>query len=88
MINKILKSIVAIALTYGLFLVGEHITLLYKGDASLQTPYYTRMDEGATPQSKPFVYLISYADGPPIYFKNQMGLTHTALNKGFDQFIL
>ena len=69
------KVAYTLALAYGLFLVCEHVTLLYKGDASLQTPYYTHMDKGQTPQGKPFVYLISYADGQPIYFKNQMGLS-------------
>jgi hypothetical protein len=33
------------------------------------------------------VYLISYADGPEIYKKNQAGLVQSSLNKGFSHFI-
>lgn len=33
------------------------------------------------------VYLISYADGPEIYKKNQAALVQSALNKGFSHFI-
>ena len=33
------------------------------------------------------IYLISYADGPEIYKKNQAGLVQSALNKGFSHFI-
>ena len=86
--RKILKSIGVLTLAYGVFLAAEHATLLYKSDASLQDPYYTKMGDGTTPQGHPFTYLISYADGHPIFFKNQMGLMQTALNKGFDTFIL
>ena len=75
-------------MAYTLFLVGEHVALLYKGDTSFQAPYFHKMADAHTPQGKPFTTLISYADGDPIFFKNQMGLTHSALNRGFDQFIL
>lgn len=33
------------------------------------------------------VYLISYADGPEIFYQNQNFLVHSALNKGIDHFI-
>lgn len=88
LLKKTTKTLGLLSATYGLFLIGEHITLLYKEDVSLQTPYFQRMPVDQTPQAKPFVTLISYADGHPIYFKNQMGQVHAALNKGFDRFIL
>ena len=33
------------------------------------------------------VYLISYADGPEIFYQNQNFLMHSAINKGIDHFI-
>lgn len=79
------KSVVILLCGYTLFLLIEHVALLYKSDVSLQTPYF---NEQGDPTSKPFTCLISYADGDPIDFKNQMGQVHAALNKGFDHFIL
>lgn len=87
-LKKMTKVLGVAVAGYALFLVGEHVTLLYKEDASLQAPYFHKMVQGETPHAKPFVTLISYADGDPIYFKNQMGQVHAALNKGFDNFIL
>lgn len=86
--KKIFKISGALFFAYVLFLVGEHVTLLYKGDTSFQAPYFHKMAQEEAPQQKPFVTLISYADGDPIFFKNQMGLAHSALNRGFDQFVL
>ena len=33
------------------------------------------------------VFLISYADGPKVFFKNQNSLVQSAINKGFDGII-
>ena len=38
-------------------------------------------------QHKDSVYLISYADGPEIFYQNQNFLVYSALNKGVDHFI-
>ena len=40
-----------------------------------------------TKDYKPPVYLISYADGPEVFHKNQNALTASALNKGIDFFL-
>lgn len=42
---------------------------------------------GVSSSGKKGVYLVSYADGPEIFFKNQHALTVSALNRGID-FIL
>lgn len=38
-------------------------------------------------EHKPAVYLVSYADGPEVFYKNQNALTASALNKGIDFFL-
>lgn len=58
-------------------LLGQYLIFL-KDDISL-APIHQQ-----TPAS---VYLISYADGPEVFLKNQNALAASALNKGFD-FIL
>ncbi len=58
-------------------------------DISIEAVYpLSNPDLGAnTFSSRKPVYLISYADGDSVYFKNQNALTLSAINKGIDIFI-
>ena len=45
------------------------------------------LDKFKNKQHKNPVYLISYADGPEIFYQNQNFLVHSGINKGIDHFI-
>ncbi|MBN9413642.1 MAG: hypothetical protein J0H12_06960 [Candidatus Paracaedimonas acanthamoebae] len=58
--------------------------MLIKSDISLQPVTISRDHELATYNPSPPVYLISYASGHDVFFKNQATLSYSALNKGID----
>lgn len=58
--------------------------MLYKADLSLQP---LKSDTLIDKKERPPVYLVSYADGHEVFYKNQHMLTYSAQNKGFDFFL-
>lgn len=60
------------------------IYMLYKADLSLQP---LKSETLTDKKDRPPVYLISYADGHEVFYKNQHMLTYSAQNKGFDFFL-
>ncbi|MBY0463249.1 MAG: hypothetical protein K2Q34_08725 [Alphaproteobacteria bacterium] len=52
-------------------------------DISVEPP----LTPSTTAENKSSVYLVSYADGPEVFHKNQNALTASALNKGVDFFL-
>ena len=81
-IRNIFAGILVIALLfYAAWMTKAFIAM----DISI-TPIHPSALSSA-PQSKPSVYLVTYADGPEVFLKNQNMLTFTALNKGIDFFL-
>ncbi len=80
-----MKSKKLIALISFLFLSLLFLAyMLYKADLSLQP---LKSDTLIDKKERPPVYLISYADGHEVFYKNQHMLTYSAQNKGFDFFL-
>lgn len=80
---KKIKTLVALFLTG---VVGILYFVVFKLDASTLP-----IDSSLIPESVDSAYhhrapvvLVSYADGPPVFFKNQNSLLQSAINKGFD----
>lgn len=74
---KIAKVLGIIILAY---MLGDHLYLLYKSDISIHKNYKREQ-----PLKNPHICLVSYADGHPVFFKNQLAQAYSALNKGFTQ---
>lgn len=75
---KLLKRLLSLGFVFSTVLFGY---MLYKADYGLQdvNPKEITNKEPRLP-----VYLVSYADGNDVFYKNQNALTASAQNKGFD----
>lgn len=78
-------------LKYGLILyvcifILDALCLLVRSDVSLQSIHHSaNRDYGLKEyHPRPPVYLISYASGHEVFFRNQNALSYSALNKGID----
>ena len=76
----ILKTLLVLFIIWG----GLSCYMLYKADLSLQSLAHHRLTDK---QPRLPVYLINYADGDPVFYRNQNALAYSALNKGFDHII-
>lgn len=79
--KKLLKSVFCVG---GWGIAFLFIYMFLKADLSLQTP---RPEDLTQKDPRVPVYLISYADGHEVFYKNQQALVYSAINKGFDVFI-
>lgn len=63
--------------------------VLIKNDASLTSAYPQFLEESQNSHKySPSTILISYADGPEVFFANQVALTQSALGKGIDHMLM
>lgn len=79
-----MKKINLLVIVFLLSLNGLFVYMLFQADLSLQ-PVDQKYIEDTNPRLP--VYLISYADGHEVFFKNQHALAYSAQNKGFDVII-
>ncbi len=82
-LRKVLKFFGILSL-FGLFLL--FLSVLFKVDPST-TPVNSFLIPDVlnkTYKERPPVILISFADGPQVFYKNQFSLTSSAADKGFD----
>jgi hypothetical protein len=71
---------------FGVGLIILPFYVLFKIDVS-QTPVNAQLIPDILQkeyQSRPYVALVTYGDGPPAFFKNQFSLAASAVDKGFD----
>lgn len=85
-----LKKLILIAIV----LVGlSQAKILFFNDISVEpidknsNPDFVRAQSPGSSEHRKGVYLISYADGHEVFFKNQNALTLSGLNKGIDFFL-
>lgn len=77
--SKIFATFIAIFITIELIFIAIFIHTLLVIDLSLQPIY--KQNKSSLDSS---LYLISYADGPEIFFKNRNILAYSAINRGVD----
>ncbi len=70
-----------LVLAYFFIVILKYASIAFLGDYSLQ-PVHTPPNH--SPNKRPPVYLISYADGPSYYLQNQNAMVSSAINKGID----
>lgn len=76
--SKTLNVILILALAAVSLLAGVLLHMQYVLDVSMQPPAKVLSSD------KQNTYLISYADGPDVFFKNRNMLAASAVNRGFD----
>jgi len=80
-----MKKFLIVIVILGLTCVASlFMYISYKADLSIQPIAEAQLKNK---QSRPPIYLVSYADGNEVFFRNQNALAYSAINKGFD-FIL
>lgn len=80
LIRKLLKILMG---GYLIFLVVEQMVLLQRSDISLKAPQEIKIGNEKVP-----VYLVSFADGPPVFRANQKAQAFSALDKGFSRIFM
>lgn len=80
---KLIISIMCVVLAALVWSFGRYV--IYNDHSTLPVSALSNPDLGRTSyESRPVVYLISYADGSDVFFKNQQGLAASAINRGVD----
>lgn len=84
--TKLLRLLKYGFILYVFIFLADSTLMLFRSDISLQSiNHSTNQDYGLKEyKSRPPVYLISYASGHEVFFKNQNTLSYSALNKGID----
>lgn len=82
MIKKISYMAGISVLAYFFAVILSYAWVAFVGDYSLQPVYESGLPKGK--ETRPPVYLISYASGPAYYRQNQNAMVASAVNKGID----
>ena len=84
MISSLRKILCYLAIIIILAWVYAVAHMLYTQDLSLEPVYNMSKAGSAGYISKPFVYVISYADGPEVFLRNQNALARSVINRDVD----
>ena len=82
MFKKTLLTLVFLGMTTLIVILGR--VVIFNDYSTMTVPVLSNPDLKGHIEQRPGVYLISYADGPEVFFKNQNALAASALNRGVD----
>lgn len=85
--KKIRSGLLIILFGYATFLIFDRLAILHQIDKTLSPSYYLEYSASNSSPPPP-VYLVSYADGKPVFYKNQNAQTMSAINNGIDHIMM